>query len=114
MALYTTKNGLECFTPSDSEDDSSPRFTDQELTEALSYYRQFGYVIFKSVLSEDQCQEFIHYWQDEVKPHKGFIYRQATAKAEKNIYFGGRLAEYRYYDMHQIIASALTLCKKIL
>jgi UDP-galactopyranose mutase len=22
--------------------------------------------------------------------------------------FGGRLAEYRYYDMHQIIASALT------
>ena len=24
-----------------------------------------------------------------------------------NVIFGGRLAEYRYYDMHQIIASAL-------
>jgi UDP-galactopyranose mutase len=29
------------------------------------------------------------------------------AKLEKNVIFGGRLAEYRYYDMHQIIASAL-------
>lgn len=26
---------------------------------------------------------------------------------EKNIIFGGRLAEYKYYDMHQVIASAL-------
>ncbi|OAZ04354.1 UDP-galactopyranose mutase [Flavobacterium succinicans] len=26
---------------------------------------------------------------------------------EKNVIFGGRLAEYRYYDMHQVIASAL-------
>ena len=33
---------------------------------------------------------------------------------EKDVLFGGRLAEYRYYDMHQIIASALTLSKKIL
>ena len=23
-----------------------------------------------------------------------------------NVIFGGRLAEYRYYDMHQIVASA--------
>jgi UDP-galactopyranose mutase len=28
------------------------------------------------------------------------------ASQEKNITFGGRLAEYKYYDMHQIIASA--------
>jgi UDP-galactopyranose mutase len=27
---------------------------------------------------------------------------------EQNVIFGGRLAEYRYYDMHQVIASALT------
>ncbi len=31
----------------------------------------------------------------------------ALAKSEKHIIFGGRLAEYKYYDMHQIIASAL-------
>jgi UDP-galactopyranose mutase len=29
------------------------------------------------------------------------------------VYFGGRLAEYKYYDMHQIIASALTFVKKL-
>jgi UDP-galactopyranose mutase len=32
---------------------------------------------------------------------------------DKNIIFGGRLAEYKYYDMHQIIASALTKFKSI-
>jgi UDP-galactopyranose mutase len=31
---------------------------------------------------------------------------------EKNVIFGGRLAEYRYYDMHQVIGSALSKAKK--
>lgn len=31
---------------------------------------------------------------------------------ENNVIFGGRLAEYKYYDMHQIIASALQKVKK--
>jgi UDP-galactopyranose mutase len=26
---------------------------------------------------------------------------------EKNVIFGGRLADYKYYDMHQVIGSAL-------
>lgn len=30
-----------------------------------------------------------------------------------NIFFGGRLAEYKYMDMHQVIESALSLIKKI-
>lgn len=32
--------------------------------------------------------------------------------AESNVVFGGRLAEYKYYDMHQVVASALTAAKK--
>lgn len=37
------------------------------------------------------------------------IYRKYKAKADAipNIHFGGRLATYKYYDMHQVIASAL-------
>jgi UDP-galactopyranose mutase len=35
------------------------------------------------------------------------------AGRESNIFFGGRLAEYRYYDMDQVIASALTRVKQI-
>jgi len=31
----------------------------------------------------------------------------------KNVVFGGRLAEYRYYDMHQIIASSLAKVEEI-
>ncbi|NAS30432.1 UDP-galactopyranose mutase [Flavobacteriaceae bacterium R38] len=32
---------------------------------------------------------------------------------ESSVIFGGRLAEYKYYDMHQVIASALTRSKKV-
>lgn len=34
------------------------------------------------------------------------------ANQKANVIFGGRLAEYKYYDMHQVIASALTRAKK--
>jgi UDP-galactopyranose mutase len=30
---------------------------------------------------------------------------------EDNIIFGGRLADYKYYDMHQVVASALKRVK---
>lgn len=36
------------------------------------------------------------------------------ARSLKNIYFGGRLAEYKYFDMHQIIDSALKKSKEII
>ena len=35
------------------------------------------------------------------------------ASALENIHFGGRLAEYKYYDMHQVISSALNFIKTI-
>jgi UDP-galactopyranose mutase len=39
-------------------------------------------------------------------------YKELSDK-DKNVIFGGRLAEYKYYDMHQIIASALNKVKQI-
>lgn len=41
------------------------------------------------------------------------IYNQYKSLSEKdtNVIFGGRLAEYKYYDMHQIIGSALKKSK---
>jgi UDP-galactopyranose mutase len=35
-------------------------------------------------------------------------------KMEDKVIFGGRLAEYKYYDMHQVIASALSKAKKLM
>ena len=34
------------------------------------------------------------------------------ADSETNIKFGGRLGEYKYYDMDAVVASALDFCKK--
>ncbi|MCH2110669.1 MAG: UDP-galactopyranose mutase [Polyangiaceae bacterium] len=36
-----------------------------------------------------------------------FALYQALARKDEGVTFGGRLAEYKYYDMHQVIASAL-------
>jgi len=41
------------------------------------------------------------------------MYKELMDKEEKYI-FGGRLADYRYYDMHQVIASALAKVNKII
>lgn len=37
----------------------------------------------------------------------------SLAQQESNTIFGGRLAEYRYYDMHQVIASAMSTFTRI-
>ena len=36
----------------------------------------------------------------------------SLAKKEGNVIFGGRLGQYRYYDMHQVIHAALLMAKK--
>jgi UDP-galactopyranose mutase len=43
---------------------------------------------------------------DKINNEKYTQYKN-LANQEKNIIFGGRLAEYKYYDMHQVIESAL-------
>ena len=42
------------------------------------------------------------------------LYQQYAelAKGEKHVVFGGRLAEYKYYDMDKVIASALGRIRK--
>ena len=44
------------------------------------------------------------------------LYRRykEMADEQKNVLFGGRLGEYKYYDMDQVIASALDKAKKVL
>ena len=38
----------------------------------------------------------------------------ALAEQETGVYFGGRLGEYKYYDMDKVIASSLAFCEKVL
>ena len=43
------------------------------------------------------------------------LYKQYEALAARNpkIHFSGRLATYKYYNMDQVVAQALTLCSKL-
>ncbi len=38
---------------------------------------------------------------------------QSLTEVEKDIYFVGRLAQYRYYNMDQVVAAAIHLCEKL-
>ncbi len=42
------------------------------------------------------------------------LYRRykTLADREPGVIFGGRLGEYRYYDMDQVIAKALEVCER--
>jgi UDP-galactopyranose mutase len=66
----------------------------------------------KTVITKEYPQEWTsekepYYPINDAKNTATFKKYQELADAESNVIFGGRLAEYRYYDMHQIIGSAL-------
>lgn len=66
----------------------------------------------KTIITKEYPQEWTaekepYYPINDAKNTEVFKKYQQLAEAEKNVIFGGRLAEYRYYDMHQIIGSAL-------
>lgn len=44
----------------------------------------------------------------------GSVMAEQLVRQEKNVYFGGRLAEYKYYNMDQVIRAALNLNRIIL
>ena len=50
------------------------------------------------------------------RPENAELYKkyQVLASELKNVYFTGRLATYKYYNMDQVVAQSLTLYKKIL
>lgn len=54
-----------------------------------------------------------YYPVNDKENNKKYLQYKNLADKEKNIIFGGRLAEYKYYDMHQVIESALNKVKEI-
>ena len=71
----------------------------------------------KTVISREYSSE----WKPGDEPYypvndekNGALYQQYKALAEKesNVIFGGRLGEYKYYDMDAVIAAALDMCEK--
>ncbi|MDQ2775455.1 MAG: UDP-galactopyranose mutase [Acidobacteriota bacterium] len=67
-----------------------------------------------SVVYEYPCDEGDPYYPVPT-PANDSLYKQYSelAEATRNVHFVGRLATYRYYNMDQVVAQALTLCKKL-
>lgn len=71
----------------------------------------------KTVISREYSSE----WKPGDEPYypvnddkNGKLYQEyrKLAEQEKKVMVGGRLGEYRYYDMDAVIASALKKCKE--
>ena len=85
------------------------------------HFETFGAAVYenpKTVISREYSTE----WRDGMEPfypvndaRNQAVYEQyrALATQEPNVIFGGRLAEYKYYDMAPIIAQVLNLFKKL-
>ena len=72
----------------------------------------------KTVISREYSSE----WKPGDEPYypvnderNGALYQEykKLADAEEKVIFGGRLGEYKYYDMDAVIASALEKCKEL-
>ena len=71
----------------------------------------------KTIISREYSSE----WKPGDEPYypvndakNGLLYSEykKLADAENNVIFGGRLGEYKYYDMDQVIAAVLDRCEK--
>lgn len=73
----------------------------------------------KTVISREYSSEWKpgdepYYPVNDVKNCALYRKYHALAENEKNVIFGGRLGEYKYYDMDKVIASALDCADRIL
>lgn len=71
----------------------------------------------KTVISREYSSEWKvgdepYYPVNDEKNGKLYQEYKKLAEDEKKVIFGGRLGEYKYYDMDAVIASALGLCEK--
>lgn len=70
-------------------------------------------VISKEFPKETAATDEPHYPVGDAYNKAIYAHYKQLAHSEKKISFGGRLAEYQYYDMHQVIASALSKTKTL-
>lgn len=73
----------------------------------------------KTVISKEYPSEWTegmepYYPVNDEKNHALYQKYAALAAEEKNVIFGGRLAEYKYYDMDKVIESAFRAAEKYL
>ena len=73
----------------------------------------------KKVISREYSSEWKpgdepYYPVNDEKNSRLYEEYRALADKEDKVIFGGRLGEYKYYDMDQVIHEAINLCSKVL
>ena len=71
-------------------------------------------IISREFSSEWKVGDEPYYPVNDKKNNDLYLSYKRLANEEKNVIFSGRLGEYKYYDMDQVIASALKCIEKIL
>lgn len=71
----------------------------------------------KTVISREYSSEWKpgdepYYPVNDEKNGRLYLQYRALADKEEKVFFGGRLGEYKYYDMDAVIASALDFCDR--
>lgn len=84
MISLKTPRGLPVQVPESLAEDVSPRFDVGDAEGFVRYYRDNGYVIVRDLITAGQCEKIRALWEAEVKPFGGYMYRQATARAERH------------------------------
>ncbi len=88
---------------------------DRDYTRVTEFKQLTGQVHRKtSLVYEYPCAEGDPYYPVP-RPENAAIYKQyeALAAHTTGVHFTGRLATYKYYNMDQVVAQALTLCAKL-
>lgn len=76
-----------------------------------------GNIIPKTIISREYSSEWIpgdepYYPVNDEKNEKLYEQYKKLVNHEDKVIFGGRLGEYKYYDMDTTVASVLEMCKK--
>ena len=85
MIKLKTPHGLPVNVPEIASEDPSSKFSINELDGIREYYSEYGYVIVKNIFPRQKCTEIMELWNEEIKNFDGYIYRQTSAKPEKNL-----------------------------
>ena len=90
MKILLTQNNLKVTVPESREEDPTPRFDYRNLVEIKDYYEKSGFVLVAGLYDSQLCDEVRSFWDSQIKPYNGKLYRRVDGRAEKHIFSANR------------------------
>jgi phytanoyl-CoA hydroxylase len=85
QVVTRTPTGSTIAAPATRADDFA-YFQIDEIEAIRRYYNEQGYVVVRNLIPPELCRQAIQHFDTEVRPYRGFIYRQATANPERHVF----------------------------